>query len=124
MSKEEREKKENQWFLDNERKLLDEARKEQFLMHYPHGPHRSNYWTSWRDGDWKVIYHNFPDKQSDNSHYQLYNLAKDPFEQTNLAEGNAKKLKQMMRSLARQLKQHKAVYPIDKEGTPLEPKMP
>ena len=25
----------------------DEARKEQFLMHYPHGPHRSNYFTVW-----------------------------------------------------------------------------
>lgn len=36
----------------------DSGREEQFLMHFPHA-HRSEYWTSWRDGGWKVVYHYF-----------------------------------------------------------------
>ena len=58
----------------------DESRPEQFLMHYPHGPHRSNYFTVWRDGQWKVIYH-FPWKTVNSrsldlgdGNYQLFNL--------------------------------------------------
>ncbi|MCA9204461.1 MAG: sulfatase-like hydrolase/transferase, partial [Planctomycetales bacterium] len=31
----------------------DESRPERFLMHYPHSPHRSDYFTVYRDGDWK-----------------------------------------------------------------------
>ena len=58
----------------------DDTREETFLMHYPHSPHRSDYFTCYRQGDWKVIYHYFPSEASENSHYQLYNLAEDPFE--------------------------------------------
>ena len=42
----------------------DRSRKAQFLMHYPHAPHRSEYWTSYRDGPWKVIYHYIPSELS------------------------------------------------------------
>jgi len=38
----------------------DKSRDEKFLMHYPHAPHRSDYFTTYRDGDWKVIYHYYP----------------------------------------------------------------
>ena len=102
----------------------DLSRKEQFLMHYPHGPHRSNYFTTWRDGDWKVIYHNFPSKASDESHYQLYNLAKDPFESTNLAGSEPKELRRMMRGLIGGLAQHGALPPVDEDGNALKPKLP
>lgn len=37
----------------------DPAHPETFLMHYPHAPHRSDYFTSYRAGDWKVIYECF-----------------------------------------------------------------
>ncbi|MEM7396211.1 MAG: sulfatase-like hydrolase/transferase, partial [Verrucomicrobiota bacterium] len=40
----------------------DPQRPEEFLMHYPHGRHRSNYFTTWRDGNWKVIYHTLPEQ--------------------------------------------------------------
>jgi hypothetical protein len=50
----------------------DRSRKEQILMHYPHSPHRTEYFTVWRDGDWKVIYHYFPTAVSGGSHYQLF----------------------------------------------------
>ncbi len=102
----------------------DPGRKERFLMHYPHA-HRSEYWTSWRDGGWKVVYHYVPSKQSENSHYQLYNLKNDPFEQKNLATSEAKELARMMSGLVDALEKHQATYPVDRNGkTPLKPQIP
>ena len=69
-------------------------------MHYPHAPHRSNYFTCYRRGDWKVIYHYYPSEASEGSHYQLYNLVDDPFEQNNLAASKPDQLKIMMQGLA------------------------
>ena len=103
----------------------DPARPETFLMHYPHAPHRSDYWTSYRDGAWKVIYHYFPSAVSENSHYQLFNLAADPFEQKNLATAAPAELHRMMQSLIAALENHHAVYPVDKPGgVPLKPRLP
>jgi arylsulfatase A-like enzyme len=103
----------------------DSTRSETFLMHYPHSPHRTEYWTSYRDGDWKVIYHYFPSAVSEGIHYQLYNLKADPFEQTNLATTNAAELKRMMQGLIAGLEAQHAVYPVDKDGTtPVKPKLP
>ena len=109
----------------------DPARPEQFLMHYPHGIHRSNYFTTWRDGDWKVIYHTLPKIstsgghiQFEGGHYQLFNLARDPFESTNLANSNPRELKRMMKGLINQLEKHQAVYPVDGDGKELRPKLP
>jgi arylsulfatase A-like enzyme len=103
----------------------DPARPETFLMHYPHAPHRSDYWTSYRDGEWKVIYHYFPSAASENSHYQLFNLKADPFEQKNLATAEPKELGRMMRSLIAELEKQQAVYPVEKEsGAPRKPTLP
>ena len=78
-------------------------------MHYPHAPHRSDYFTCYRQGPWKVIYHYFPSKASGDSHYQLFNLAQDPFEQQDLAAARPEELRRMMQSLAAQLEKHQAV---------------
>ena len=103
----------------------DPNRKEQFLMHYPHSPHRSDLWTSWRDGDWKVIYHYVPSKQSGNSHYQLFNLKSDPFEQQDLTSREPMELKRMMQGLIAALENHQALSPIHpKNGTALKPSVP
>lgn len=104
----------------------DPSRDEVFLMHYPHSPHRSNYFTVYRDGDWKVIYHYFPSEASENSHYQLYNLADDPFESTNLAPTHPKELARMMKGLIAAMESENALYPVDKQDgkTPLKPQMP
>ena len=104
----------------------DKARGQTFLMHYPHSPHRSNYFTCYRRGDWKVIYHYFPSKASENSHYQLYNLAEDPFESKNLAAVRPDQLRVMMHGLIASLEQHSALYPTVKKDrtTPLKPKLP
>ena len=109
----------------------DPSRPAQFLMHYPHGKHRSNYFTTWRDEDWKVIYHTLPDRPTTGGHiqfkggnYQLFNLAEDPFESTNLAKSNPEVLERMMKGLISQLEDHKAVYPVDDDGKPLRPQEP
>ena len=94
-------------------------------MHYPHAPHRSDYFTVYRDGAWKVIYHYFPSNVSEGSHYQLYNLGEDPFEQNNLATKNPEELKQLMRGLIEALASQDAVYPVAEDKiTALKPKMP
>jgi arylsulfatase A-like enzyme len=104
----------------------DKTREQTFLMHYPHSPHRSDYFTCYRRGDWKVIYHYFPSKASEGSHYQLYNLAEDPFESKNLATKNRDRLRVMMRGLIAALERHDALYPTAKDDrtTPLKPKLP
>ena len=94
-------------------------------MHYPHAPHRSDYWTSYRDGAWKVIYHYFPSAASENSHYQLFNLAEDPFEQRNLAPSAPAELRRMMQGLMSELDRHAAVYPVDPATRqPRRPQLP
>ncbi|MDQ3622663.1 MAG: N-acetylgalactosamine-6-sulfatase, partial [Verrucomicrobiota bacterium] len=75
--------------------------------------------------DWKVIYHYFPSKVSEGSHYQLYNLKADPFEQKNLAAANSAELKRLTQGLIAGLEAQSAVYPVDKDGTtPVKPKLP
>ncbi len=103
----------------------DASRQETFLMHYPHSPHRSEYWTSYRDGAWKVVYHYLPGKSSNGQRYQLFNLAEDPFEQKNRAKSDTADLRRMMEGLIKALEDQGAQYPVDKDGkTPLKPRLP
>ena len=101
----------------------DTTRPEAFLMHYPH-THRSDYFTSYRCGDWKIIYHYFPSGETDHSHYQLYNLVSDPFESKNLAATQPAQLRVMMEGLIAALEQNKALYPVDKDGQSQRPLLP
>lgn len=110
----------------------DPSHQQSFLMHYPHGPHRSNYFTTWRSGDWKVIYHYHPTIpthgdliQSGGQSYQLFNLKDDPFEQNDLATSQPAKLKEMMAGLIAALEDHAALYPVATDGADaLKPKLP
>jgi len=103
----------------------DPTRDEVFLMHYPHSPHRTDYFTVYRSGEWKVIYHYFPSEVSENSHYQLFNLAKDPFEQKNLAASEPAELSRMMQGLVAAMEKQNALHPVDKDGvTPMKPQQP
>jgi hypothetical protein len=77
-----------------------------------------------RDGDWKVIYHYLPSEVSNHSHYQLFHLADDPFEQNELSESKPEELRRMMQTLVTMLKDHEALYPIDSNGKPLIPLIP
>ncbi len=102
----------------------DESREETFLMHYPHAPHRSHYFTVFRNGDWKVIYHYFPTEVSGGSHYQLFNLAKDPFESTDVAADKPEVVKSMMAGLVKELADDNALYPVDESGAEVKPVVP
>ena len=100
-------------------------------MHYPHGPHRSSYFTTYRDEDWKVIYHSHPNAKTSGNHiqsggarYQLFNLSQDPYEQTDLAKTSPEQLSRMMRSLIETLDDQDAQYPIDENGNELRPQLP
>ena len=110
---------------------VDRERPERFLMHYPHGRHRSNYFTTWRDGDWKLIYHALPGErttggriQFKEGHYELFNLKRDPFESTNVAKIKPAELKRMVRGLANALEEHNALYAVDSGGRELRPVVP
>jgi arylsulfatase A-like enzyme len=103
----------------------DPAHDATFLMHYPHAPHRSDYFTVWRDGDWKVIYHHVPGEDSGGARYQLFNLREDPFEEHDLAATRPTELARMMRGLVAACAAHGAQYPLDPETRqPRPPLMP
>ncbi len=109
----------------------DPSRPSQFLMHYPHGPHRSNYFTVWREGDWKVIYHTLPEVpthggliQFSGGHYELFHLGEDPFEQDNRADREKEVLTRMMEGMVKRLEEMGAVYPVDEAGKALVPVVP
>ena len=92
--------------------------KDSFLMHFPH-QHRDSYFTTYRHGDWKVVY-NYHAQGA--KRYELYNLKKDLAEQQNLASKNPEMLKEMMRRLNSSLEEHQAQYPLSKKGK--KPKAP
>ena len=83
-------------------------RKEVFLNHFPHGNHRSTYFTSLVREDWKVIYH-YP--VLDLPKYELFHLKRDPFETRDKANENPKQLRRMMQYMSEEMKNHKALYP-------------
>ena len=101
--------------------LKNENRPERFLMHFPH-QHRGSYFTTYRDGDWKLIYYYNPERP-DYPVYELYNLKKDPIEIHNLATTQPKRVIEMARAMAQELEAEGALYPIDINGKELKPKI-
>ncbi len=86
-------------------------------MHFPHA-HRGSYFTTFRKGDWKLIYHYNPETP-ENPDCVLYNLANDPIESTNLAQAEPQKLKEMLTAMVERLDKEGALYPVDKDGNEL-----
>jgi len=97
----------------------DDSRDEMFLMHYPH-EHRSQYFTSYRLNDWKVVYHYNPDNPSQPK-YELFDLKNDPFENNDQSKSNPERLGTMMRYMVAQMEKENAQYPVDKDGNELKP---
>ncbi|WP_216616381.1 sulfatase-like hydrolase/transferase [Marinifilum caeruleilacunae] len=94
-------------------------RNELFLNHYPH-KHRSSYFSSLVQSEWKVVYHFQPGEKPE---YELFNLKVDPFETNNLAKNEPKELRRMMKALATELERKGALLPQRDEKL-LELKMP
>jgi arylsulfatase A-like enzyme len=94
----------------------EEGRSERFLMHYPHAPHRSDYFTSLRNGRWKLIYHYFPSAVSRGSHYELFDLQSDPYEQDDKSTSHGKVLQEMVSLMRVELERQGALLPRAGEG--------
>ena len=91
-----------------------------FLMHFPHAPHRSNYFTVLRQNQWKLIYHYLPAKDSPSR--QLFDLNSDPYEQNDLADSMPDLSGELLRRMQQLLKDQKALYPVNQEGEPVLPR--
>ncbi|MEM6470805.1 MAG: sulfatase-like hydrolase/transferase [Planctomycetota bacterium] len=109
----------------------DPKRPEQFLMHYPHGRHRSNYFTVWRNGNWKVIHHlrpeepsNTGDIQSGMKTFELFDLDEDPFESNDLSTSRPRVLRRMIEEMREELAGHQAVFATGLDGQRNPPELP
>ena len=92
-------------------------RPDHFMCHFPHS-HRSSYFTSYRKGDWKLIY-----RYKGKIKYELYDLSEDPFEKRNVAEDEPKKLNEMTKAMIARLEKEDALYPVEGEME-LKPQLP
>ncbi len=93
-----------------------------FLMHFPHN-HRSNFFTSYVDGTWKLIYF-YPvakKKKAGTRKVELYDLASDPYEQKDLSKTNPEKAQEMLKGMIAELDDADAQYITDKDGKELRP---
>lgn len=115
------------WFDDKP----DPPRPAKFLMHYPHAVHRSNYFTVWRDGDWKLIHHALPAVpakdgaiQSGGKRYQLFDLKEDPYEGRDLSGSDPKRMGMMIEGMRSELARHGALPPRSADGEPILPPDP
>ena len=93
----------------------DKKHRDDFLMHFPHGEHRANYFTTYRKGDWKLIYYYNPETTGKPS-WKLYNLKDDPFETSDLAKSHPEKAVSLIQKMNERLSEEKALYPINKDG--------
>ena len=98
----------------------DKKHRDDFLMHFPHGEHRANYFTTYRKGDWKLIYYYNPDTTKDPS-WKLYNLKDDPYETSDVAEKHPDKVSSMIQQMKALLEAENALYPENKDGVAYTP---
>jgi arylsulfatase A-like enzyme len=98
----------------------DNDRSNEFMVHFPHD-HRSRYFTTLRQGDWKLVFHYFPGKASAGEPLELFDLATDPSESFNRASELPEKSGQLLRRMQTLLEEYQAVYPEDGAGIPLKP---
>ncbi|MCP5545908.1 MAG: sulfatase-like hydrolase/transferase [Akkermansiaceae bacterium] len=91
-------------------------RPQTFLNHAPCSS-RSSFFTTWHDGDWKLIY-SYVTSSPDIStalplgSFELYDLATDIHEANNLAASEPARVMTMARAMVASLEAHGAPYPI------------
>lgn len=98
---------------------VNRKRPETFLMHFPHA-HRGNYFTVYREKDWKLIYYYSPETPRQPK-VLLFNLKNDQEEKDELSSAFPDKCREMIHHMSVQLEKEGAQYPIDKQGNKLKP---
>ncbi len=99
----------------------DKKHRNDFLMHFPH-EHRGSYFTTYRKGDWKLIYYYNPETDGVPT-CKLYNLKKDPYEKQDAAKEQPQKVNELCKQMIKRLQEENATYPVDKNNRTLYPKM-
>ncbi len=95
----------------------------EFLMHFPHS-HRSSYFTAFRKGDWKLIYHYDKTSGPSDDKVELFHLTEDRDESHNLASSNPEKLQEMMQAMNAALAETGAQLPLSGENkSPQKPSL-
>lgn len=98
----------------------DRKHRNDFLMHFPHGEHRCNYFTTYRKGNWKLIYYYNPETP-ENPAVKLYNLRKDPYESSDMSCRKQLRKRRLLKKMIKRLEIEEALYPIDENGKELRP---
>ncbi|WP_167605184.1 sulfatase [Maribellus sediminis] len=81
--------------------------RDELFWHYPH--YHGSAWTpgsAIRKGDWKLVLF------YEDDHVELYNLANDPGESTNIAEQNPEKVRELQKLLEARLSETNAQFPV------------
>ncbi len=92
-------------------------------MHFPH-QHRSWYFTSFHQGNWKLIYHYRPNRKQPWDRIELFDLPVDPSEANNLAGKNPEKLEAMFGAMSAALERSGAQFPLaDDKRSALKPSL-
>lgn len=98
---------------------VNKNRSGKVLMHFPH-EHRGSYFTTYIDGDWKLIYYYNPERPLEPG-YRLYNLTLDPGETLDLSLREKDRVRDMVHAMSAQLEAEGALYPEDAKGNMLKP---
>ena len=97
----------------------DPGREGVFMCHFPH-QHRGSYYTTYRNGPWKIIYYYNPE-HPETPACLLYNLVEDPFETRDVARENPKTTDRLLKEMIDRLERENAAYPVDFEGKTVRP---
>lgn len=97
----------------------DPSREEVFMCHFPH-QHRGSYYTTYRNGPWKLIYYYNPD-HPETPQSVLYKLDEDPYERNDVSERYPQVKGRLLQEMTARLKAEHAAYPVDFEGRTLLP---
>ncbi len=89
----------------------DPSHEDVFVSHFPH-KHTNSYFTSFREGDWKLVYNYFPDSEKGESRYELYLLSKDPSESNDLSKKHPERVKTLTQAMIEHLDEMEALFPM------------
>ncbi|MGA0845543.1 MAG: sulfatase-like hydrolase/transferase [Luteolibacter sp.] len=91
-------------------------RPQRFAVHFPHGRHNHEWFSTWTEEGWKIIH------QYNNNSWELYHLKNDPSEKTNLLNQEPERAMRLATNLIQYLRKVGAQFPINRNsGNPVLP---